>query len=193
MFLTCDAFGVLPPIARLTPEQAAYHFISGYTAKVAGTEMNIDTPTATFSTCFGAPFMPRHPGVYAKLLTEKMAEHQSQCWLLNTGWIAGGYGQSDRIKIQWTRALLNAALEGQLADVDYQTDPRFGFQIPQSCPDVPSEILNSRETWPDPAAYDHQANQLATMFRENFTQYAADTPEPIRNAEPRETSSTSTH
>ena len=184
VFLTCDAFGVLPPIAQLTPEQAAYHFISGYTAKVAGTEMNIDTPTATFSTCFGAPFMPRHPGVYAKLLTEKMAEHQSQCWLLNTGWIAGGYGQSERIKIKWTRALLNAALEGQLADVDYQTDPRFGFQIPQTCPNVPSEILNPRDTWESPTAYDHQANELAQMFHENFQQYAADTPAPICNAGP---------
>ncbi|MDE2682489.1 MAG: phosphoenolpyruvate carboxykinase (ATP), partial [Verrucomicrobiota bacterium] len=192
VFLTCDAFGVLPPIARLTPEQAAYHFISGYTAKVAGTEMNIDTPTATFSACFGAPFMPRHPGIYAKLLTEKITRHQSQCWLLNTGWIAGGYGQSDRIKIKWTRALINAALKGQLAGVDYKTDPRFGFQIPQTCPNVPPEILTPRNTWPDPAAYDHQANQLAEMFRENFQQYAENTPAPIRNAGPTEVSSTST-
>ena len=121
-----------------------------------------------------------------------MAEHQSQCWLLNTGWIAGGYGQSDRIKIKWTRALLNAALEGQLTNIDYQTDPRFGFQIPQTCPNVPTEILNPRNTWADPSAYDTQADQLGAMFRENFTQYAADTPEPICNAEPRETSSTST-
>jgi len=113
-----------------------------------------------------------------------MAKHQSQCWLLNTGWIAGGYGQSDRIKIKWTRALLNAALEGLLADVDYQTDPRFGFQIPQTCPNVPSEILNPRDTWESPTAYDHQANELAQMFHENFQQYAADTPAPICNAGP---------
>lgn len=184
VLLTCDAFGVLPPIARLTPEQAAYHFISGYTAKVAGTEMNINQPTATFSACFGAPFMPQHPGVYAKLLTDKMAEHHSCCWLLNTGWIAGGAGQSDRIKIKWTRALLNAALGGQLDQVEFKTDLRFGFEIPQSAEDVPPEILNPRDTWPDPSAYDAQADTLAEMFRDNFAPFAADTPQAIRNAGP---------
>ena len=184
VLLTCDAFGVLPPISRLTPEQAAYHFISGYTAKVAGTEMNINQPTATFSACFGAPFMPRHPGVYAKLLSDKIAQHKAQCWLLNTGWIAGGATQSSRIKIKWTRALLNAALNGLLKDVEYRIDPRFGFNIPQSCPGVPAEILNPRDTWEDSSAYDGQADQLASMFMENFGQFAADTPEPIRSAGP---------
>ena len=129
--------------------------------------------------------MPRHPGVYAKLLTKKMAEHHSRCWLLNTGWIAGGATQSGRIKIKWTRALLNAALEGRLDDADFQTDPRFGFAIPQACPEVPPEILNPRDTWEDPTAYDTQADQLAAMFRDNFEPFAADTPEPIRNAGPR--------
>ena len=184
VLLTCDAFGVLPPISRLTPEQTAYHFISGYTAKVAGTEMNINQPTATFSACFGAPFMPRHPGVYAKLLSDKIAQHKAQCWLLNTGWIAGGATQSSRIKIKWTRALLNAALNGLLKDVEYRIDPRFGFNIPQSCPSVPAEILNPRDTWEDSSAYDDQADQLASMFIENFGQFAADTPEPIRSAGP---------
>ena len=184
VLLTCDAFGVLPPISRLTPEQAAYHFISGYTAKVAGTEMNINQPTATFSACFGAPFMPRHPGVYAKLLSDKIGQHHSQCWLLNTGWIAGGATQSSRIKIKWTRALLNAALNGLLKEVEYRIDPRFGFNIPQSCPGVPAEILNPRDTWEDPSAYDGQADRLASMFMENFGQFAADTPEPIRSAGP---------
>lgn len=184
VLLTCDAFGVLPPISRLTPEQAAYHFISGYTAKVAGTEMNINQPTATFSACFGAPFMPRHPGVYAKLLSDKIAQHKAQCWLLNTGWIAGGATQSSRIKIKWTRALLNAALNGLLKDVEYRIDPRFGFNIPQSCPGVPAEILNPRDTWENSSAYDDQADQLASMFMENFGQFAADTPEPIRSAGP---------
>ena len=184
VLLTCDAFGVLPPISRLTPELAAYHFISGYTAKVAGTEMNINQPTATFSACFGAPFMPRHPGVYAKLLSDKIAQHKAQCWLLNTGWIAGGATQSSRIKIKWTRALLNAALNGLLKDVEYRIDPRFGFNIPQSCPSVPAEILNPRDTWTDSSAYDGQADQLASMFMENFGQFAADTPEPIRSAGP---------
>ena len=184
VLLTCDAFGVLPPISRLTPEQAAYHFISGYTAKVAGTEMNINQPTATFSACFGAPFMPRHPSIYAKLLSDKIAQHKTQCWLLNTGWIAGGATQSSRIKIKWTRALLNAALNGLLKDVEYRIDPRFGFNIPQSCPGVPAEILNPRDTWEDSSAYDGQADQLASMFMENFGQFAADTPEPIRSAGP---------
>ena len=184
VLLTCDAFGVLPPISRLTPEQAAYHFISGYTAKVAGTEMNINQPTATFSACFGAPFMPRHPGVYAKLLSDKIGQHHSQCWLLNTGWIAGGATQSSRIKIKWTRALLNAALNGLLKEVEYRIDPRFGFNIPQSCPGVPAEILNPRDTWEDPSAYDGQADRLASMFMKNIGQFAADTPESIRSAGP---------
>ena len=184
VLLTCDAFGVLPPISKLTPEQAAYHFISGYTAKVAGTEMNINQPTATFSACYGAPFMPRHPGVYAELLSGKIAQHHSQCWLLNTGWIAGGATQSSRIKIQWTRALLNSALTGQLDNVEYTVDPLFGFSIPQTCPGIPSEILNPRDTWDNPQDYDRQAQELATMFNENFKQFIGDTAEPICSAGP---------
>ena len=129
VFLTCDAFGVLPPLSRLTPEQAAYHFISGYTAKVAGTEIGITEPQATFSTCFGAPFMPRHPSIYADLLSRKIREHNANCWLINTGWVAGGYGESSRIRIKWTRSLLNAALDGSLDDVIFVEDERFGFQI----------------------------------------------------------------
>ena len=185
VLLTCDAFGVLPPIAKLTPEQAAYHFISGYTAKVAGTEMNINQPTATFSACYGAPFMPRHPGVYAELLTEKIAQHHSQCWLLNTGWIAGGATQSSRIKIQWTRTLLNSAISGQLDDAEYTVDPLFGFLIPQSSPDIPTEILNPRNTWNNTEDYDHQAQELANMFNENFKKFIKDTAEPICSAGPR--------
>ena len=185
VLLPCDAFGVLPPIANLTPEQAAYHFISGYTAKVAGTEMNINQPTATFSACYGAPFMPRHPGVYAELLIEKIAQHHSQCWLLNTGWIAGGATQSSRIKIQWTRTLLNSAISGQLDNTEYTVDPLFGFSIPQSCPDIPTEILNPRNTWDNTEDYDHQAQELANMFNENFKKFIKDTAEPICSAGPR--------
>ena len=172
VFLTCDAFGVLPPISRLTPEQAAYHFISGYTAKVAGTEVGVVEPSATFSACFGAPFMPRHPSVYADLLSRKVAEQDASCWLLNTGWIAGGYGNSGRIKIRWTRALLNAALDGTLNDVGWTTDGRFGFEIPLSCPGVPDEILNPKITWDDESEYDAMADKLALMFASNFDKFA---------------------
>ena len=182
VFLTCDAFGVLPPIARLSPAQAAYHFISGYTAKVAGTEIGITEPMATFSTCFGAPFMPRHPSEYADLLIKKIAEHNASCWLINTGWIAGGYGESSRIRISWTRALLNAALSGALDDVVYVTDERFGFKIPATCDGVPSEILQPRSTWPSTERYDNVANVLVQMFNENFENFAEGCNEEVKAA-----------
>ena len=172
VFLTCDAFGVLPPLSRLTPEQAAYHFMSGYTAKVAGTEVGVTEPQATFSTCFGAPFMPRHPSIYADLLSKKIRENDAKCWLINTGWIAGGADASSRIKISWTRNLLNAAINGNLDNVVFVKDERFGFEIPTTCEGVPDRILQPRETWDDETRYDNVANLLAQMFIENFQQYA---------------------
>ena len=171
VMLTADAFGVLPPIAKLTPDQAMYHFISGYTAKVAGTEAGITEPTATFSACFGAPFMPRHPSVYAELLAKKLTDHKANCWLVNTGWTGGPYGVGSRMKIGVTRALLNAALDGSLASVKMDQDPTFGFFVPTEAPGVPSEMLNPRSTWSDPEAYDAQARKLAGMFHKNFEQY----------------------
>lgn len=171
VMLTCDAFGVLPPISRLTPDQAMYHFLSGYTAKVAGTERGLKEPQATFSTCFGAPFMPRHPTVYARLLGDKMAQHNATCWLVNTGWSGGGFGVGERIKIKYTRAMLNAVLDGQLADVAYRTDPNFGLQVPTSCPDVPDAVLDPRSTWSDTGAYDAQARDLKARFEANFEQF----------------------
>ena len=185
VFLTCDAFGVLPPLSRLTPEQAAYHFISGYTAKVAGTEVGINEPQATFSTCFGAPFMPRHPGVYADLLSAKIKRHDAKCWLINTGWVAGGYGNSSRIKIKWTRALLNAALNGDLDDVVFVQDERFGFFVPSTCEGVPDRILRPRETWHDKRKFDNVANLLAQMFFENFEQYASGCSDEVLGAGPK--------
>ncbi|MGB1549336.1 MAG: phosphoenolpyruvate carboxykinase (ATP) [Candidatus Poseidoniaceae archaeon] len=172
IFLTCDAFGVLPPISRLTSAQAAYHFISGYTAKVAGTEIGVTEPQATFSACFGEPFMPMHPGVYADLLSSKMAEHGSTAWLINTGWSGGAYGVGSRMKIKYTRAMLNAAMDGALDDVEYVTDERFGFEIPKTCPGVPSEVLIPKQTWNDGDAYDATADKLASMFNENFERYS---------------------
>jgi len=171
IMLTADAFGVLPPIARLTPEQAMYHFISGYTAKVAGTERGITEPVATFSACFGAPFMVRHPSVYAKLLAEKIKKHGSTCWLVNTGWTGGPYGTGSRMEIKHTRALLNAALSEKLDTAPVRTDPVFGFHIPTEAPRVPAEILDPRQTWPDSAAYDAQARKLAGLFHKNFEQF----------------------
>ena len=184
VFLTCDAFGVLPPIARLNPTQAAYHFISGYTAKVAGTEMGVKEPKATFSACFGAPFMPMHPSVYGDLLTEKIDDHGAACWMLNTGWIAGGYGKSDRIRIRWTRALLNAALDGSLNDVEMRIDPRFGFEVPLNCEGVPSEILDVRSTWKKPEEYDAAAENLVNLFKENFERYEEDATKSVIAAGP---------
>ena len=185
VFLTCDAFGVLPPLSRLTPEQAAYHFMSGYTAKVAGTEMGVTEPQATFSTCFGAPFMPRHPSIYADLLSKKIRENEAKCWLINTGWIAGGADASSRIKISWTRNLLNAAINGNLDNVVFVKDERFGFEIPTTCEGVPDRILQPRETWDDETRYDNVANLLAQMFIENFQQYADGCSEEVIAAGPK--------
>ncbi len=185
IFLTADAFGVLPPISKLTPEQAMYHFLLGYTAKVAGTEKGITEPQATFSTCFGAPFMPRHPSVYSKMLGEKIAKHDVKCWLVNTGWSGGAYGVGERISIKYTRALLNAALNGDLNDVEYESDPIFGLNIPKSCPGVPSEILNPKNTWQDKAAYDEKAKLLASNFDTNFKQYEEFVSEDVVKAGPK--------
>ena len=185
VMLTADAFGVLPPIAKLTPAQAMYHFISGYTAKVAGTEAGITEPVATFSACFGAPFMVRHPSAYAELLAKKLTEHKANCWLVNTGWTGGPYGVGSRMRIEVTRALLNAALDGSLAHVQMDADPNFGLLVPREAPGVPAKVLHPRETWGDPSAYDRQARKLARMFCENFKQFADDTPAEVVAAGPR--------
>jgi len=184
LFLTADAFGVLPPISRLTPEQTMYHFISGYTAKVAGTERGVTEPKATFSACFGAPFMAQHPSVYADLLGEKIAEHDVRCWLVNTGWTGGPYGEGHRMKLSYTRAMVNAALNGELDQVEYTQDPLFGFQVPTSCPEVPNEVLQPRNTLQDAEAYDQQAQKLASMFVDNFKQFEEHVSEAIRAAAP---------
>jgi phosphoenolpyruvate carboxykinase (ATP) len=185
IFLTADAFGVLPPIARLTPEQAMYHFLLGYTAKVAGTEKGIKEPQATFSTCFGGPFMVHHPMVYAQMLGERLKQNKAQCWLVNTGWTGGPYGTGSRMKIAYTRAMIDALLAGELTDVPYQTDPVFGLSVPQACPDVPAGVLNPRSTWTDGDAYDRQARRLAHMFAENFAQFAERVPPEVHAAGPR--------
>jgi len=171
VMLTYDAFGVLPPIAKLSCEQAMYHFISGYTAKVANTEMGIKEPKATFSTCFGAPFMSHHPSVYAELLEKKMRAHKADCWLINTGLCGGSYGTGKRISIKHTRALLNSALDGKLAKVKFTKDPVFGFEIPTECPGVPAEILNPRAAWADKALYDAKYKELAELFAANFRKF----------------------
>jgi len=172
IMLTADAFGVMPPIAKLTPEQAMYHFISGYTAKLAGTEKGVTEPQPAFSSCFGAPFMALHPSVYGNLLKEKIRRHKATCWLVNTGWTGGPYGVGSRMQIKYTRAMINAALSGELAAVNYETDPIFGLHLPTSCPGVPEEVLNPRNTWQDKAAYDNQAKKLAQAFKDNFADYA---------------------
>lgn len=184
VMLTADAFGVLPPIAKLTQDQAMYHFMSGYTAKVAGTEKGVTEPTATFSACFGAPFMMRHPSVYAKLLADRIEKHGAECWLVNTGWTSGAYGVGSRMKIEHTRALLNAALDGSLEKVVMQTDPIFGFQVPSEAPGVPPEILNPRNTWSNPSDYDAQAKKLALLFHQNFNQFKDQSPESVIAAGP---------
>ena len=184
VFLTADAFGVLPPISRLTPEQAMYHFLSGYTAKVAGTERGVTEPVATFSACFGAPFLPRHPGVYAEMLGEKLREHGAKVWLVNTGWSGGGYGVGNRMKLGYTRAMVNAALAGGLDDVEYVTDPVFGLDIPVSIPGVPDEVLQPRGTWTDVAAYDANAAKLAEMFKQNFEQFSDQVSDAVKAAGP---------
>ncbi len=171
IMLTCDAFGVLPPIARLTPAQAMYHFLSGFTAKVAGTERGVTEPQPTFSTCFGAPFMPRRPEVYGNLLREKIARHGASCWLVNTGWTGGAHGTGTRMPIMATRALLTAALDGSLAQGEFRRDANFGFEVPVSVPGVDDTLLTPRATWDDPTAYDAQAAKLVGMFAENFAQY----------------------
>ncbi len=185
IMLTADAFGVLPPVARLSGEQAMYHFLSGYTAKVAGTEKGIKEPEATFSTCFGAPFMVLHPGVYADLLGKKMAQHNAVCWLVNTGWSGGPYGVGQRMKIAHTRAMIRAILNGSLANVETKPDPIFGVQVPVSCPDVPAEVLQPRNTWSDKEAYDRQARDLARRFSENFKKYESGVSEGVRAVAPK--------
>ena len=184
IMLTADAFGVMPPIAKLTPSQAMYHFLSGYTAKVAGTEKGVTEPEATFSTCFGAPFMPRHPGEYGALLRDLIAKHQVHCWLVNTGWTGGAYGVGKRMPIKATRALLASALDGSLLKADMRMDPWFGFAVPTHCAGVDSQILNPRSTWADASAYDAQAAKLAQMFVKNFAKFEAHVGEEVLAAAP---------
>jgi len=184
VMLTADAFGVLPPVARLTPDQAMYHFLSGYTAKVAGTEIGVTEPEATFSTCFGAPFMPRHPSVYGNLLKERIAKGGVQCWLLNTGWTGGKYGVGKRMPIKATRALLNAALDGSLNEAEFRKDPNFGFDVPVAVPGVDSAILDPRSTWADKDEYDRTAEKLVQLFVDNFEQFAAHVDQGVRDAAP---------
>ena len=184
VMLTADAFGVLPPIARLSPAGAMYHFLSGYTAKVAGTERGVTEPKATFSTCFGAPFMVLHPTVYAKFLGEKIARHDVRVWLVNTGWTGGPYGIGTRMKIAHTRAMIHAALSGQLDGVQYELDPLFNLEVPAAVPGVPAQVLKPRDTWQDPRAYDQQACRLAAMFAENFKTFEADASPAVRAAGP---------
>ena len=185
IFLTADAYGVLPPIARLTPDQAMYHFLSGYTAKVAGTEIGVKEPQATFSTCFGAAFMPRHPSVYGNLLKERIARGGVDCWLVNTGWTGGKYGVGNRMPIKVTRALLNAALDGSLKEAEFRTDPNFGFKVPVSVPGVDTNILDPRATWSNKADYDATAATLVDQFVDNFAQFADHVDEGVRQAAPK--------
>jgi phosphoenolpyruvate carboxykinase (ATP) len=185
IMLTADAFGVLPPIARLSPAAAMYHFLSGYTAKVAGTERGVTEPKATFSTCFGAPFMVLHPAVYAKFLGERIARHNSRVWLVNTGWSGGPHGIGTRMKISHTRAMIRAVLNGELDEVPYETDPVFNLDVPRHVPGVPVGVLNPRSTWSDPLAYDAQARKLARMFTENFKAFEAEAAADVKAAGPR--------
>ncbi len=184
VMLTCDAFGVMPPIARLTGAEAMYHFLSGYTAKVAGTERGLTAPEATFSTCFGAPFMPRHPSVYGNLLRALMAEHGVDCWLVNTGWTGGGVGTGRRMPIRVTRRLLSAALDGSLAQTEFRRDPYFGFSVPVEVPGVETQVLSPVETWTNKAAFAETATRLVTMFRENFKRFESHVDADVRAAEP---------
>jgi len=185
IMLTADAFGILPPIAKLTPEQAMYHFLSGYTAKVAGTEIGLSNePQATFSTCFGAPFMPRNPIEYGNLLKEKISKHNVNCWLVNTGWLGGVYGVGKRISIKDTRTLLNAALSGELDNVEMRKDNNFGFSVPLNVKNIDSNILDPRNTWVNKDDYDNQAKKLVQMFIDNFVQFQSDVEEKIRESGP---------
>ena len=185
IFLTADAFGVLPPISRLTPDQAMYHFLSGYTAKVAGTEIGVTEPEATFSTCFGAAFMPRHPSVYGNLLKERIAKGGVTCWLVNTGWTGGKYGVGKRMPIKATRALLNAALDGSLNNATFRVDPNFGFEVPVEVPGVDTAILDPRSTWTDATEYDATAQKLVKLFIDNFAQFADHVDQGVREAAPK--------
>jgi phosphoenolpyruvate carboxykinase (ATP) len=185
VMLTADAYGVLPPIARLTPHGAMYHFLSGYTARVAGTERGVTEPKATFSTCFGAPFLPLNPNVYAKMLGDRIATHQARVWLVNTGWTGGPYGTGSRMKIAYTRAMITAALDGQLDGVKYQKDSIFNLDLPTTCPGVPDSVLDPRTTWPDKAAYDEQAKKLAGMFIDNFKAFEKDVDPAVKAAGPK--------
>ncbi|MEW5870255.1 MAG: phosphoenolpyruvate carboxykinase (ATP) [Chloroflexota bacterium] len=182
--LTADAFGVLPPIARLTPEQAMYYFLSGYTSKLGGTEKGVKEPSATFSACFGAPFLPLHPSVYANLLGQKIARHNAKVWLINTGWTGGPYGVGQRIRLPYTRAMARAALNGDLEQVNFRADPYFGLQMPEAVPGVPPEVLDPRQTWADPQAYERQVRLLVDKFKENFAQYAGQVDPKIAAAGP---------
>ncbi|HEX8939402.1 MAG TPA: phosphoenolpyruvate carboxykinase (ATP) [Candidatus Limnocylindrales bacterium] len=184
ILLTADAFGVLPPVSRLTTEQALYHFISGYTAKVAGTEVGVTEPSATFSTCFGAPFMPRHAEVYADMLGERLRATGAQAWLVNTGWTGGPYGTGHRISIAYTRAMVHAILDGTVGSVEFEREPVFGLEVPRSCPGVPAEVLQPRSTWADGEAYDRQQRKLARMFVDNFEKIAADASDAVRAGGP---------
>jgi phosphoenolpyruvate carboxykinase (ATP) len=184
-FLAADAFGVLPPISRLTVEQAMYHFMSGYTAKVAGTEMGVKEPQTTFSACFGAAFLPLHPAKYAELLGEKLKGTDIKVWLINTGWSGGGYGVGSRMKLSYTRAMITAALTGKLDNVEFVKMPIFDLSIPTSCEGVPTELLNPRDTWADKSAYDETANDLAAQFVKNFEKYAEQTSDEIKAAAPK--------
>ena len=182
VMLTADAFGVLPPISKMTADQAMYHFLSGYTARVAGTERGVTEPEATFSTCFGAPFMPRHPTVYAKLLGDLIAKHKTNCWLVNTGWTGGKYGVGTRMKIAHTRSMLCAALDGKLDTVQYAPDPNFGLLVPATCPDVPENVLNPKNTWADKSAYDTTAQSVARMFEKNFKEFEPQVGDSVKKA-----------
>ena len=190
-FLTCDAFGILPPISRLTKEQAMYHFISGYTAKIAGTEDGIDEPQATFSACFGSPFLPLHPTKYAELLGEKLekgnrkGDGEIHVWLINTGWTGGSFGEGTRIALPYTRAMIKAALKGDLVNVEFRKDPYFGLEIPTKCPDVPNAVLNPRDTWRNEEDYDNKASELAQLFIDNFKQFESEASEAILSAQPK--------
>lgn len=170
-FLTCDAYGVLPPIAKLNPAQAMYQFLSGYTAKIAGTEAGINEPKATFSACYGAPFLPLKPTEYAAMLGEKIKMHDVKCWLVNTGWTGGAYGKGKRMKLIYTRGMVQAALNGALDAVAYKSDPVFGMEIPVSCPGIPTALLHPRKTWDDEKTYDLQAKKLGQMFVQNFEKF----------------------
>jgi phosphoenolpyruvate carboxykinase (ATP) len=185
IFLTCDAFGVLPPVSRLTPEQAEYHFISGYTAKVAGTEMGVTEPSATFSPCFGGPFLVWHPGVYARLLSEKIRHHNTRVWLVNTGWTGGGYGVGRRISLKFTRSIVEAIYAGALNAAPTVRDPVFGLDVVTACPNVPHDVLAPRQSWADPAGYDAAARKLAGLFAKNFQQYAGGVRPAVAAAGPR--------